>query len=300
MDTYDRSAVDLANEEAAWTHVVRQVGTGKDVLDLGCWDGLLLETLAKHAGCRGVGIERNADAAARARARGIEVVEADLDADPFADRLGGRRFDVAILADVLEHVLRPVELLRTIVDRCLRPGGHLVLSVPNVAHGSIRLALLLGDFEYTETGILDRTHLHFWTRRGLHAVLRDAGLKIDVERPIDRPLAIEVAEKALADAGFPSPVLAEFLTRNVESRTFQWVLSARRAPAAEIPAPPPAAGRDALRVGDRAMRRQAEKIVRLEERVRVLEGKSPFRWIRYLGVRWRQRRERRRAERANG
>src|SRR5204862_595399 len=116
--------------------------------------------------------KRDPEAAVRARARGFEVVEADLDRDAWEDRLGGRHFDVVVLADVLEHVLRPVDVLRTIVSRCLKEGGHLVLSIPNVAHGSVRLALLLGDFDRTDTGILDRTHLQFFTRRSLHALLR--------------------------------------------------------------------------------------------------------------------------------
>jgi len=301
MATYDRDAVDLANEEAAWTHVVRQVGTGKDVLDLGCWDGLLLATLREHAACRGTGVERDPDAARRARARGFDVIEVDLDADGWADRVSGRRFDVVVLADVLEHVRHPVALLRTVVARCLRDDGHLVLSIPNVAHGSVRLALLRGDFERTDTGILDRTHLHFFTRRSLHQTLTEAGLRVDVERPIDRPLAGEVVERELAAAGFPSPALAHYLGQNAGARTFQWVVTARpvASPGAAPPAPPPRAdGHDVLRIGDRIITRQAEKIRRLEERVRTLEGKSPFRWLRYVGLRWRQRRERKKAERA--
>src|SRR5262245_30237003 len=120
MATYDRDAVDLTNEEAAWTHVVRQVGREKDVLDLGSWDGLLLATLRDHAGCRGVGVERNPEAAARARARGFDVVEADLDNEGWPERLGGRHFDVVVLADVLEHVLHPLAVLRAVISCCLK------------------------------------------------------------------------------------------------------------------------------------------------------------------------------------
>ena len=89
-----------------------------------------------------------------------------------------RGFDLALALDVLEHVPDPDALLRGIADR-LRPGGTLLVSVPNVAHWSMRLGLLAGFFEYGERGILDRTHLRFFTRRGVLRMIRKAGLEVE-------------------------------------------------------------------------------------------------------------------------
>lgn len=88
------------------------------------------------------------------------------------------RFDLALLLDVLEHVNTPAELLAEAVAR-VRPGGALLVSVPNVAHWSMRAALLAGEFPYAQRGILDRTHVHFFTRRSLRALLEGAGLVIE-------------------------------------------------------------------------------------------------------------------------
>lgn len=293
MSTYDRVAIDLGNERSSWTHVVRAVGRDRDVLDLGCWDGLLLHTLARVAGCRGVGLEKDRDAAMRARARGVEVVEASLDDPAWPDALAGRRFDVVVLADVLEHTVDPVRVLAAARARCLADGGHVVVSVPNMVHGSVRLSVLSGEIERRDAGLLDRTHLHLWTRRGLAEVVGAAGLAVVEERVVERPLDPDVVAEVLRRAGFTDPALARFLVEDPACRAFQYVWTL----APGDPAPPSSgaspAARDALAAGDRVVRRQARKIRALEERVRVLEERGPWRFVRYITLRWRQRRERR-------
>lgn len=300
MSPYDRRQVDLADETSSWTHVARQVGRDAVVLDLGCWDGLLLATLAERADCRGVGIERDPDAAARARARGVEVVAADLDDPAWPAALGGRRFDVVVLADVVEHVRDPHAVLVAIRDRVLAPGGRVVLSVPNVAHGSIRLGLLLGAFERDEQGILDRTHLHFWTRDTFRAVLARAGLGVAVEARVEKPLQPEVVRKALERAGLASDALVRHLVDDPDARTFQWVVTAVADAAVRPPPPAPPIHRDPIRVGDRAIARHVRKIGELQARVRVLEEGGPLGWVRYLKLKWRQRRARHRDDAARG
>jgi SAM-dependent methyltransferase len=86
------------------------------------------------------------------------------------DPLEGERFGLVLLLDVLEHLTDPAAFLSRVV-KLVEPGGTLLVSVPNVAHWSVRLMLLCGSFEYTERGILDKTHYHFFTRRSLHALL---------------------------------------------------------------------------------------------------------------------------------
>lgn len=298
MSTYDRAAIDLTNERSSWTHVVRAVGRERTVLDLGCWDGLLLHTLRAVAACRGVGLERDRDAAARARARGLEVVEGSLDDPAWPDALGGRRFDVVVLADVLEHTVEPVRVLRAVRERCLAPGGRVVVSVPNMVHGSVRLSVLSGEIERRDAGLLDRTHLHLWTRRGLLDVVGAAGLATTEERVVERPLDPDVVAQVLHRGGYTDAALARFLVEDPSCRAFQYVWTlAPGVPAPTAEGAPPAA-RDALRAGDRVVRRQAQKIRALEERVRVLEQRGPWRFVRYVTLRWRQRRERRAAEAA--
>ncbi len=92
----------------------------------------------------------------------------------------GSGYDLGLLLDVIEHTPDPRATLASTASR-LKPGGTLLVSVPNVAHWSVRFSLLLGRFEYAASGILDRTHLRFFTRRSFLGTLRDAGLRVERE-----------------------------------------------------------------------------------------------------------------------
>jgi 2-polyprenyl-3-methyl-5-hydroxy-6-metoxy-1,4-benzoquinol methylase len=79
------------------------------------------------------------------------------------DTVSQRKFDIILLLDVLEHVNNPAKFLEVAVSM-LNPGGKILISLPNVAHWSVRIPLLFGKFNYKERGILDKTHLTFFTR----------------------------------------------------------------------------------------------------------------------------------------
>jgi 2-polyprenyl-3-methyl-5-hydroxy-6-metoxy-1,4-benzoquinol methylase len=148
-------------------------GGGRRLLDVGAADGLLSRRLTER-GWRVTGIEADAEAAAAGAGVCERMIVADLDHDlpPLAEA-----FDAIVYADVLEHLRDPARVLLAL-DRRLAPGGLVVVSVPNVAHLWMRLSLAAGRFEYRERGILDRTHLRFFTRRSLHALLAHAGLRV--------------------------------------------------------------------------------------------------------------------------
>lgn len=93
--------------------------------------------------------------------------------------LAGQEFALILLLDVLEHTPDPFDYFQQVV-KLLTPGGKILLSVPNVAHWSVRLPLLFGQFNYTERGILDKTHLQFFTRKRFTSLLSSTGnLKIE-------------------------------------------------------------------------------------------------------------------------
>lgn len=148
-------------------------GHGRRLLDVGAADGLL----SRHFTARGwrvTGLEGD-PGMAEAGARHCErMVVADLDGEPPA--LDGP-FDVIVYGDILEHLREPSHIL-TALNEKLDPRGQVLVSVPNVAHLWIRLCLLAGRFDYAARGILDRTHLRFFTRRSLQAMLREAGLRL--------------------------------------------------------------------------------------------------------------------------
>ena len=149
---------------------------GTDVLDVGCASGYLGADL-RSRGCRVWGVDADRFALENVvRGAYEETLELDLNLlseSPFTPRL----FDVVIVADVLEHLIDPVQVLQTLLTS-LKPDGLVIVSLPNVANFSIRIPLLFGRFDYTEVGILDRTHLHLYTYKSAAHLVRDSGLEI--------------------------------------------------------------------------------------------------------------------------
>ena len=162
-------------------------GRGRKALDVGAADGFLAERLTAQ-GWSVTALERDPELAARAHGRCKEVVVADLESAP--PLLHGP-FDAIVYGDVLEHLSDPGAVLRAL-DQTLAPRGTVIVSVPNVAHLWVRLSLLAGRFDYADRGILDRTHLRFFTRRTLRELLGAAGLTV-VElavTPVPLPLVV--------------------------------------------------------------------------------------------------------------
>jgi len=118
-----------------------------------------------------------------------------------------REFDVVVCADVLEHLEDPAGVLAR-VRRWLSPGGALFVSLPNVANVAVRLSLLAGRFEYAEAGILDRTHLRFFTRRSARRLVEGAGFRIRSLRAT--PIPAELAIPLLRRFPFRRPARALF------------------------------------------------------------------------------------------
>jgi SAM-dependent methyltransferase len=169
--------------------ILRRLGDGRSrrALDVGAADGFLAELLTRQ-GWQVTALERDPAQAAKARGRCHDVIIADL--DEAAPRLEGV-FDVIVYGDVLEHLADPLPVL-VALNRSLAPGGRVIVSVPNVAHLWVRLSLLLGRWEYADRGILDRTHVRFFTRRSFARLLGDAGLDLEelVATPVPLPLVV--------------------------------------------------------------------------------------------------------------
>lgn len=149
-------------------------GRGRRLLDVGAADGLLSRQLTQR-GWRVTAIEGD-PALAQAGARHCErMIPVNLDREI---PVGEGPFDVIVYGDVLEHLVDPLRVLVEL-DRCLVPGGFVIVSLPNIAHLWIRLLLLVGRFDYLDRGILDHSHLRFFTERSMRAMLADAGLSIE-------------------------------------------------------------------------------------------------------------------------
>ena len=153
---------------------INQLG-GKSILDLGCGTGLLAVALTQPD--REIfGIELDEADSREAKAKGIEVITGNV--EEAVQLTSGRKFDVLIAADILEHLANPSNLIEDFRILLTGADGYAIISIPNIANITIRLQLLFGSFNYTERGILDSTHLRFFTKKSLTQLLLDSGFEI--------------------------------------------------------------------------------------------------------------------------
>jgi 2-polyprenyl-3-methyl-5-hydroxy-6-metoxy-1,4-benzoquinol methylase len=217
---YDFEEIDLESE-SVHADVVRLVGKDARVLELGPATGYMSKALVGR-GCTVVGIELDEAMAERAKRFCERVIVGDLDKLDLEQELGDERFDAIVAADVLEHLRDPLAALQK-----LRPflsgDGAFVISIPNVAHGSVRLSLLTGHFDYQKVGLLDSTHLHFFTRESFEELLDEADLGLAVFRRHE--LNLDASEVPFDAEEVPADVL-EQLENEPDARTYQFVVKA--------------------------------------------------------------------------
>lgn len=164
------------------THVLEAIPeTASRILDVGCGaGGLAREIKRRNASAVVDGVELDPASAQLAKAVVDNLYCHDLN-NGVPDSMA--TYDCIVCADVLEHLVDPWSALRSLVGR-LERGGCLVVSLPNLRHYKVIRALCLrGEFEYTEDGIMDSTHLRFFTRKGMVALLESAGLRVEAIRP---------------------------------------------------------------------------------------------------------------------
>lgn len=204
--------------------MLAMVGKGKRVIDFGCATGYFAKLLSQE-GCEVTGVEVNPDAAKVAEQYCKRVIVADLDNTDIKSFVGEDVFDVVTFGDVLEHLKDPWTFLRSVKD-LLTPNGYIVASVPNIAHGSVRLALVEGRFDYAELGLLDSTHIRFFTYDSLHYLFESTGYAIESEDRVffpifnDSPLTPD-----LIQSNFSSELL-ELLSKDKHSESLQFVVRA--------------------------------------------------------------------------
>ena len=229
--------IDLRNANTSHALLVELTGPDRRVLDVGCAGGDLGRVL-KARGCRVAGVEID-EAAAEAAAEVVdEVLIGDVDELDLVGHFGKESFDVVVFGDVLEHVADPVATLRK-VRPLLTETGSIVASIPNVAHGAVRLALLKGRFEYRPLGLLDATHLRFFTRGSVYETFREAGLvPVDVRRTTAGVFDTEIDvsrdefDEGVVDAveGDPESTTYQFVLRAVAEDSSEAIAGSPRAP----------------------------------------------------------------------
>lgn len=246
--------VDPDDRNTAHALMLDMVGCGKRVLEIGCAAGHLTKHLVAR-GCVVDGVEIDPVAASVAATIAERVVVADLDRLDFTEGLEPGTYDVILFGDVLEHTRSPNDVL-FLARPLLKPDGYAVISVPNVAHADVRLMVLEGRWERFDWGLLDKTHIRFFTYDLLHRMLRECGfLATQVKRVVYPVFGTELA---VTPASVDKDVLRKILA-DTEAETYQFVVKA------------------SLDNGDAAVREAIGRINRLETEIHAARREATMR-----------------------
>jgi len=191
------------------------------LLDFGCSTGYFAKYLIDNKQCRVRGVEISDD---RYEAEKIleKVYSFDLDGD-WPDDIYENVYDYLFFGDVIEHLKDPLTVLIK-AKKLLKKDGKIFISTPNIAHISIRLELLLGNFEYENMGILDNTHLKYFTLNSLKKLVSDGGYSLDRVDASTNDFPRPIIEKLLKRTGLVPSDKFWKITESREARTFQYKL----------------------------------------------------------------------------
>ena len=224
LSRYHRRWVQWGNATGTHAYLLNLVGFNKKVLEIGCNTGYLSRVMQQR-GCQVTGVEVDENAAELARRFCRRVIVGDVESLDWGIALGDERFDVITFGDVLEHLRAPEVVLRQLYNY-LVPTGHIVVSLPNIAYAGVRLSLLLGRFEYASLGVLDETHLRFYTRETAQQLLTSSGFQVDDVFAVSEPVPPDLIDEVLNRYPQLSPDWVQDMLANEDAHAFQYVFRA--------------------------------------------------------------------------
>lgn len=181
------------------------------------------KVLKEQFACEVTGIELNREAAEKAKEFCSQVIVGDLENLDLSDLLEPNSFDVIIFADVLEHLKEPWTVLEK-GARFLKNNGYVLASIPNIAHASIIVELLNGKFDYKPLGLLDDTHLRFFTKESICRLFEKCGYVIGL---IDRvTIPPQQTEFKTNMESIPGEVSDYMYRSSKEVETYQFIVKA--------------------------------------------------------------------------
>ncbi|HEY3341992.1 MAG TPA: class I SAM-dependent methyltransferase [Anaerolineae bacterium] len=178
------NARDLNNPR---TIIAQWVPLGANVLEVGPGDGVISRWLRENRGCHTTGVEIEPVATFHAADAFEQILIGSIEDPVITSQVAVHGpFDAIIFADVLEHLVDPWKVLRE-MRPLLSPVGRVLISVPNIAHWTARMNLLLGRFDYTEGYLMDRTHLRWFTRRTAREMALQTGYLVMAQSTVYKP-----------------------------------------------------------------------------------------------------------------
>ena len=162
------------------------IGSNLNILDVGCGSGALGAYLISNQNCKVHGFEINSNIIHLAKKNLTSVIDGNIETDPIPFEFNS--FDYIVLGDVLEHLINPIQTLEKLM-KYLNKNGVLLVTTPNVKHWSVSYNLIFKDnWEYRDWGILDYTHMRFFTKKSLTNILNKHNISnFSIKRIIQYP-----------------------------------------------------------------------------------------------------------------
>jgi len=166
---------------------VEEIPDHSFVLDVGCATGFMGKYLIKEKKCVVAGLDLRDDELEVAKKNLNYIFKANIE-DPetvklVLDKTKQKKFDVILSTSLIEHTAQPNLVIEN-MKKLLKPNGKIIMSTPNIAHWTARIELLKGNFDYTDYGIMDETHLHFFTPKSFKELFIKNKLSV-VKQKID-------------------------------------------------------------------------------------------------------------------
>ncbi|MGR6546014.1 methyltransferase domain-containing protein [Paenibacillus tundrae] len=219
MSKYDYE-VDLTKETSA-SKIIKLISGNSRVLEIGCASGYMTKILREEKGCVIDCVEINEDDALKAQVYCNEMLIGDIEKIDFSFLKSWGKYDYILFADVLEHLKHP----KVILEKCkdlLNINGQVIASIPNMAHSSIVFNLLKGDYNYQNIGLLDNTHLKFYTKKSIVQLFEESGYFIKI---VDRvKIYPQFSEFSIDIESYPDEIINYVYRNNSEADTYQFIL----------------------------------------------------------------------------
>lgn len=213
MDAYNKKGMDYFSKSRVEIEPLLPKSIGC-VLEIGCGQGQTLNWLKAVKGAQltcGIEITESQGVYAREVVDRLVIDNAE---ERLLDHFGHESFDLVLCLDVLEHMVDPWAFVEK-VSSLIKPGGYLITSVPNVRHLSVVLPLLFkGEWSYQDEGVLDRTHLRFFTGKAVKALVSGSGLSFECCVPNFYPGSLSTNLNRMSLGMLEDFLALQYLTRS--------------------------------------------------------------------------------------
>lgn len=220
MSKYD-FAVDLTDNTSTGL-LLHKIAAGSSVLEFGCAEGRMTRYMKEELGCSVTIVEYDAEAFAKAMKFAIAGLCDDIMQFRWEEQFAGQKYDYILFADVLEHLPDPETVLQK-VKKFLKSDGMILLSIPNITHNDMVLKAIHDRVDYTDIGLLDNTHLHFWGAKNIPDLAQRCGLNIERIEATYCPTG--KTENALEEKNLNGSLLKNFLASRTCGEIYQFVVT---------------------------------------------------------------------------